>query len=184
MHGQRGVTIIELMISIALGLLLLAAATAMTTKSMVMNGDTLKSVKLNQDLDSVIQVMVNDIRRAGYSGGVFDYADNEDLNIVNSSCVLYGYDLDQNGSLDNYEKFGFRLTGSEIEMRTTCNAGATCATDCTTGTWAPLTDDARITVTGLAFDSLNRSALTSQTMTMLLHSVTIIISGKPPPMAR
>jgi len=66
-HRQAGVTLIELMISIVLGLLILSAATAMTVQSMVMNADTLSSARLNQNLDSVIQVMVNDIRRAGYS---------------------------------------------------------------------------------------------------------------------
>ena len=142
---QAGMTIVELMVSIVLGLLLLLAATAMTTKSMVMNGETLKSVKLNQDLDSVIQVMVNDIRRAGYSGGTFDYPDNEDLNIVSSSCVLYAYDLDQNATMNTYENFGFRLANAQIEMRTSCTTG--CSTSCTAGTWVPLTDTAPFTGT-------------------------------------
>jgi len=158
-HRQAGVTLVELMISIVLGLLLLAAATAMTTTSMVMNGETLKSVKLNQDLDAVIQVMVNDIRRAGYTGGVFDFADNEDLNIVSSSCVLYAYDQSQNGTLDTSEKFGFKLLNSEIYMRTECADGATCATSCTAGTWVPLTDSARITITGLSLSSVDSKCL-------------------------
>ena len=49
-HFQTGVSIIELMISIVLGLLLLGAATAMTVSSMVMNADTLNSARLNQIL--------------------------------------------------------------------------------------------------------------------------------------
>jgi prepilin-type N-terminal cleavage/methylation domain-containing protein len=152
-HSQRGVTLIELLISTALGLLIMAAATAMTVKSLVMNTDTLASARLNQDLDSVTQVMVNDIRRAGFTGGVFFYADNEDLNIVSSSCILYAYDADEDGVRDNDEKFGFRLNTSEVQMRTTCAAGDTCATDCTTGTWVSLTDNAFTTISNLAFTS-------------------------------
>jgi type IV pilus assembly protein PilW len=159
--GQRqaGVTLIELMISIALGLLLLSAATAMTVKTMVMNGDTLNSVKLNQDLDAVIQVMVNDIRRAGYTGNLFNFADGEDLNIPSSSCILYAYDASDDGVLDNNEKYGFRLVNGQIQLRTTCAAGASCATTCTAGTWVGLNDPGKINISALSFDTLNSKCL-------------------------
>lgn len=150
---QKGLTLIELMISIALGLLILAAATAMTVKSLVMNTDTLASARLNQDLDAVTQVMVNDIRRAGFTGGAFRYADNEDLNIVSNTCVLYAYDANEDAIRDDDEKFGFRLAGTQVEMRTTCAAGDTCATDCTTGTWVPLTENTVTNITNLNFHS-------------------------------
>jgi type IV pilus assembly protein PilW len=159
-NRQAGLTLIELMISIALGLLILAAATAMTVKSVVMNTDTLASARLNQNLDSVVQVMVNEIRRAGYTGAHFNFADNEDLNIVSNTCVLYAYNANDdpptnlNLVLDDNEKLGFKLVGSEIHMRTSCPAAeAACPTDCTKGTWVPLTDDNVITITNLNFHS-------------------------------
>jgi type IV pilus assembly protein PilW len=145
-------SLIELMISIALGLLILAAATAMTVKSLVMNTDTLTSVKLNQDLDAVTQVMVNEIRRAGFTGGAFFYADNQDLNIVSNSCVLYAYDANENATTDAGENLGFKLVGSEIHMRTSCT-GSSCPTDCSAGTWVPITDDTVMTITNLNFHS-------------------------------
>lgn len=158
-HRQSGVSLVELMISIALGLLLMLAATAMTASSMIMNADTLKSVKLNQDLDSVIQVMVNDIRRAGYSGGTSIFTNySDDLNIVNSSCILYAYDADDDGVLDDGEKFGFKLVGSEINMRTTCT-GANCPSSCAAGTWVPLTEDKYVSITTLSFDSEHSKCL-------------------------
>lgn len=156
---QRGMTLIELMISIVLGLLILSAATAMTVKSLAMNTETLASARLNQELDSIIHVMVNDIRRAGYSGGLFDFADNEDLNIVSSSCVLYAYDANENGALDNTEKLGFKLVNSEVQMRTDCAAGATCATDCTTGTWSALNETDMTTITSLTFDAVDSKCI-------------------------
>lgn len=165
---QTGVTIVELMISIVLGLLLLSAATAMTVKSMVMNGDTLGSAKLNQDLDSVLHVMVNDIRRAGYSGQnnsvtpvipAVVFSDNEDLFIESQSCVLYAYDASPPGTpgagvLETTEKFGFKLVANAIQMRTECSAtGTACADDCDAGTWEPLTDPNRMTIRSLTFDT-------------------------------
>lgn len=158
-QGQKGLSLIELLISIALGLLILAAATAMTVKSLVMNTDTLASVRLNQELDAVTQVMVNDIRRAGYSGGHFNFADNEDLNIVSSSCILYAYNANDdppgslNLTLDDDEKYGFKLVGSDIYMRTECSAGDDCATDCTKGTWVSITENTFTTITNLNFHS-------------------------------
>ena len=151
-QGQKGMSLIELMISIALGLLIVVAATAMTVKSLVMNTDTLASAKLNQDIDSVTQVMVNDIRRAGFTNALFKYDDFEDLNIVSSSCVLYSYDANEDGVKDDNEKFGFKLNGSEVEMRTTCT-GVGCAIDCDAGTWVALTDNAVTTITDLNFHS-------------------------------
>ena len=163
-HRQAGVTLIELMISIVLGLLILSAATAMTVQSMVMNADTLNSARLNQNLDSVIQVMVNDIRRAGYSasftgGAGIDFADKEDLNIVSASCILYAYNADGDDVLDPEEKFGFKLVGEEIHMRTTCPDGTTCATDCSKGTWAALIEANTVSVTGLSFNSVNSKCI-------------------------
>jgi len=168
-HAQAGVSLIELMISIALGLLLLGAATAMTVQSMVMNADTLGSARLNQNLDSVLQVMVNDIRRAGFSANVtagaagVDYANLEDLNIVSASCVLYAYNANGDGTKNENERFGFKQVGSAIQMRTTCpdSDGANCWTSCldSVGTWVDLTDSGIVTISGLAFNSSNSKCL-------------------------
>jgi prepilin peptidase dependent protein B len=178
-HRQAGMTLIELMISIVLGLLLILAATAMTTKSMVMNTDTLKSFKLNQDLDSVIQVMVNDIRRAGFTGGTVGFFDNyADVNILDwgagktNNCLLYSYNIDYDNAdvttPEQSEKFGFRwgggLTnpGSPIEMRTECD-DTDCDIDCGKGSWTALTNTDVIFITDLSFDSLNSKCLGLET---------------------
>ena len=187
-HRQVGVTLIELMVSIVLGILLMLAATAMTVSSMMMNADTLNSARLNQNLDSVVQVMVNDIRRAGYTGGLFDFGDKEDLNIISvggePSCLLYAYDTDQPlavgaGSIQADERFGFKLVGTAIEMRTTCpdSSGTACWLNCSSGTWVVLTDTDIVAIdasTGLKFDSFNSKCLniTSSTKNYWVTSAT------------
>jgi hypothetical protein len=73
--------------------------------------------------------------------------------------LLYAYDANDNGSLDNDEKYGFKLVNGQIEMRTTCAAGATCATTCSDGTWVALTDPGKINISTLTFDTLNSKCL-------------------------
>lgn len=63
------------------------------------------------------------------------------------SCILYSYDLDEDGvqNVDQFELFGLRLNDGAVEMRT---AGSDHA--CDTGTWADITDSS-IVVTDLTF---------------------------------
>jgi prepilin peptidase dependent protein B len=171
-HTHIGVSLIELMISITLGVLLMLAATAMTTSSMVMNADTLKSARLNQDLDSVLQVMVNDIRRAGYSGAVPDFFEGKESLYIkdDNSCVLYAYDtIEDGGALEAADMLGFKLDNGAIFMRTSCNNedNVDCATNCSVDPdgWVALTDVNVIDIStpegtpGLTFDSGNSKCL-------------------------
>ncbi len=153
-NSQAAFSLVELMIAIALGLLVAAAVTAMTVKSLTMNNDTLKSARLNQDLDTIMQIMINDIRRAGYGADTVSFAVGEDINIVSSACLLYSYDRNENGTIDDAERNGFKLDGSDIEMRTSCNGG-NCSTSCldAVGNWEKLTDPDVIDVTQLTIDS-------------------------------
>jgi prepilin peptidase dependent protein B len=76
---------------------------------------TLKMSKLNQDLTSVMQLMVNEVRRAGYTSETLLIPTTPmvyDADSVNS-CFLYSHG-DKDG---NVVKRGFILTGSVLMMR-------------------------------------------------------------------
>jgi type IV pilus assembly protein PilW len=165
---SSGFSLIELMISVALGLLLTAAVVAVFGSALRSNTDTLRAARLNQDLSTVLSLMVNDIRRAGYantvdglysddtaSGG--DDANDDDITLVSPSCVLYSYDSNSDGVVENSEWFGFRLEAGAIRMRSACGAGpdadSNCDTDCDAGTWEAVTDPSVVNVTGLTFGS-------------------------------
>jgi type II secretory pathway component PulJ len=93
---------------------------------------------MNIDVQMILNLMTNDIRRAGY---IATPRSNNPFTIIHptngtSSCFLYSYDANGNGALDGDEFFGFRVSQGAIQTRTQ----GTSQTDCTNGTWQPLSD--------------------------------------------
>ena len=74
----------------------------------------------------------------------------------NGQCILFAYDRDDDGLVDNNELLGFRLNGTTVQMRV---AGDTTANsrhdscDNANDTWQDLTDPRFINITALSFDS-------------------------------
>lgn len=72
---QRGLSIVELMVGIALGLLVVAGAMLMVTNAISDNRHMLLETRLNQDLRAATDLIARDLRRAGYwanaSSGVY-----------------------------------------------------------------------------------------------------------------
>lgn len=69
MKKQQGLTLIEIMIAMMLGLFIITATLAVYINTTRSSSDTIKSVRLNYDLGMTMSLMVNDIKRAGYWGG-------------------------------------------------------------------------------------------------------------------
>lgn len=174
MKKDKGFTLIELMIALVLGLFVVGVTISVYLLSARGSSDTIKSARLNHDMEMVMNIMANDIRRAGYWGGAVIGSDAETnpfmaattvLQRPTASCVLYTYDADRDGNVDDgtndgisegvddtgdeNEYYGFKLDGTTIRMRLT---GST-TSDCTNGNWATgeLVDSDRITITGLTF---------------------------------
>jgi prepilin peptidase dependent protein B len=138
MTKQHGISLIEIMISLSIGLIIVAAAIAIYITSVKGSADIARSARLNHDMDSALALMVNDIRRAGYWGGTnvdadsrdnpFTVSGTTDLQIPSASCILYTYDKDEGvvGEVDADEYYGFRLNDGNIQMRSSniaCDAG-------------------------------------------------------------
>ncbi|MEJ2330850.1 MAG: prepilin-type N-terminal cleavage/methylation domain-containing protein, partial [Gammaproteobacteria bacterium] len=66
--SEQGFTLIELLISVTIALIISAAIFGIYANSAGTSAAMLKSSKLNQELYSLMLVMSNDIRRAGYWG--------------------------------------------------------------------------------------------------------------------
>lgn len=183
---QRGFTVTELMVSMAVGIVVMGGVLAVYLSTIQTSQTTLKASRLNQEMGAIMNIMVNDIRRAGYwsganlinpagnpfatvdttttvnttalrvhnnsSGSYVDKTDDATLANRTGSCITYSYDgEDQNGALQDEEKYGFRWNGagSGIDMRYSGSGGTN---SCTNGTWNALTEGGTIVITDLSFD--------------------------------
>lgn len=165
---QRGFSLVELMVSVLLGLVVVGAAVAVYLSMVFSSTGTVRSARLNYDMGSLMLFMTNDLRRAGYWGGVVAGAnpllnpftsEDEDVQIITNwdglglgnDCIVYSYDSDDDGLLQDGERFGFRLNNDgSLGIR----LDGTVLDDCNNGTWEIITvqDDSEVVqITDLQF---------------------------------
>ena len=167
MKKQQGLTLIELMISLALGMIIIAATLSVYINTIKSSGDTIKSARLNHDLGMAMSLISNDIKRAGYWGGAVvssnsltnPFTTATSLSIGNSvgtnDCLLYTYDANSNGALDANEYYGFRLYTALNGNRTIQIKSTNVACNDATAAWASITDENMINITNLRFSFLS-----------------------------
>jgi prepilin peptidase dependent protein B len=171
--AQLGLNLVELMIGLVIGLIVLAAMTTVYLNASRGSRDTLNANRLNQDLRAVMDIMVADIRRAGYWGTAAAGTDNPftvrggtatDIYVTNG-CVLYSYDATYNaastaGTVDaNVDYFGFRLNSNAVWMATSfSNTNQACSNNLG---WERITDPAVINISALTV-STGRPAVGEQ----------------------
>lgn len=179
MTRQAGLSLVELMIAMTLGFIVLGGTIAIYVITVGSSTDTLKSARLNYDLNSALALMANEIRRSGFYGGLVDVdfstenpfmetdaTDNVTTNLTileNGTCILYTYDSNSDGliPIPTAEFFGFRLNGADLQMRLT----GTTTHDCTDGTWQSLNladggDQIDITSLKFSFAPITESGVT------------------------
>lgn len=69
-QGESGVSLVELLISILVGILLLTGITSIYVSTSKSNANNLQLARINQEVRAIIGVMSREIRRAGYWGVV------------------------------------------------------------------------------------------------------------------
>jgi prepilin-type N-terminal cleavage/methylation domain-containing protein len=83
---QKGVSLIELMVSMAAGLIVVGGVTSVYVSTIKSSSDTLSHSKLNQELTTLLNIMTADIRRAGIWQGSMDYMKPQN-NIFSSEAI-------------------------------------------------------------------------------------------------
>jgi len=151
-RNQQGITLVELMVGLVVGLIVIGGSLAIFLSTLQNSNHTLKMSKLNQDLTSVMQLMVNEIRRAGYSP---DATVNLNFDTA-SNCFLYTY-WDLNAGTPALKTKGFKLVGSVLKMK---NNPSSCAS-VTSGD--DLTDSNAMTISTFAIDTTNYRCINVQT---------------------
>lgn len=161
---QHGFTITELLVAAAIGLLVIASVTTFYVATTRTGTESLKIAKLNQYLRATMDLMVSDIRRAGYWAAPSSQYRNSSGYIPNpfmqgnnniatgnvsgesaDSCITFTYDANGNGSVQTsgspLERFGFRLNSKRLEMR---QSGTAASFTCDNGTWFNMIEDIEI----------------------------------------
>lgn len=194
LNKQVGVSLIELLIGIFIGLIVLSGMIYFLSRIASYSTKNLKTVRLEYEIQTALDLMADDIRRAGFSAnnsGVMSSGVNNnpfmitgtsDLVVPTSNCILFTYDLNKDGSLPalgslpSDERFGYRLSAGAIQTRATTDS----VFGCTTGNWENLTDPDLLTITNLVF-TLTSNALPLRdpitTEAIALRYVNISVAG-------
>jgi prepilin peptidase dependent protein B len=167
-HGAvRGLSIIELMVGVAIGLAVVAGGAKLLADGLVGNRRTMVEATISQDLRAATDVIARDLRRAGYWQnshlGVTGIPALNNYRAVTPApsagtvaTVEYSYSNDGNNTRDDAEFFGFdRATDANgmgfLRMKLGQAGGAG-----GTPNWQPLTDPRSVNVTGFTVRAVTR----------------------------
>jgi type IV pilus assembly protein PilW len=140
---QRGLSIVELMVGVAIGLFVVAAATMLVSTQLSDNRRLMLETQVEQDLRASADIIARELRRAGhwakardgvwYPGNAAAVRDNPYSAIAKadgsafadgdaSSTVLMSYsrsgdEADETGAIEAAEQLGFRLDNGVIQAR-------------------------------------------------------------------
>jgi type IV pilus assembly protein PilW len=149
---QAGLSIIELMVGVTIGLLIVAAASLVVSTQLLENRRLIVETQMQQDLRAAADIVTRDLRRAG-TWGVGAYESVWSSGGPNSSCNRYAV-VSQDTTHDVTYRYrramgqegplGFRLNNGVIQYSLQQAAVASGGTDCapiyTAGTPQDLTD--------------------------------------------
>jgi len=178
---EHGFTLIEMMIALVLGLFVTAVIITVFSTNVRSSTENIKMIRLNQELRGVMTMMVDELKRAGYSADSSNSNFMEDFDI-SAGCARYSYDEDDSKIREPDERFGFKLSGDTIIW-----ARNFTSSDCSSATSpASITDSNLASITTLDFDitgSANSEgavgdAAFSTTDGVSVYEVTITLTGK------
>ncbi len=195
-HNQ-GLGLIDLMITIALSLTVLLGVMTVTVTTLQSSNNNLQIVRLDQQLRTAMNIMVSEIRRAGYwtnaqndvlpptsSNSNPFMTSSTNISLPSSSCILFTYDSNSNGSLPalgsgtDDERYGFRLSGNAIQVRP---SGAQFNCTAINTNWENMTDPTLVTITALTFTAVPTAYQTvaaGGASTITVRTITISVTGQ------
>lgn len=142
---QKGVSLIEFMVGITLGLIVAAGITALAANSLATNTSTTKAIRLNQQLRAAMDMVVQELRRAGHVcaynaiiGTSTGYSNGVAVS-NGGDTVEYQYELcDAARNFLSTEQSGFRLASGKLQKKKN-------------GAWTDVTDTTGLTMTSISF---------------------------------
>lgn len=129
---QRGISLIEMMVGVAVGLFIVAGAATLASTQMVENRRLLLETQVQQDLRAAADIIARELRRAGYdtypesmvwsaSPGASQPSANSKAGLALAQAgdvVTYRYDRPSAPALAS---FGYQLNSNTIKQRINAN---------------------------------------------------------------
>lgn len=146
---QGGETLMGLLVGMAVGLVVLAAGSALLANQLRAHRMALQDSRLHQDLRSAVDWMARELSQAHYAANAWltrapSYCNDafcaglDDFSI-DDSRITFSLDRNHNGHKDNNECMGYRLSRGALQARTACSPEV----------WTALTDTASVEFTQL-----------------------------------
>lgn len=162
---SRGVTLVELMIALVVGLIVSGAAIALVVAIIKSNADNIRATRLTQELRTTAEIIARDLRRArSISDPIVNIgADSAALltacNAItpatgaSASCVQFGYDCNStaDGTFTDGTFRAIGLAGGKVRLFSSAAAVPACPT---TATGTQLSSDI-ITITALNISAVS-----------------------------
>lgn len=142
---NAGFTLMEMLVAMALSGILMLGALRLLPHLQRQNLHLQSQVRLQADLQLMLNTLEKAIRRAGYCRGDCEGAPLT----LRQGCLLARWDENGNGrwegpNQEESEWYGYRLRDRRLEMQRG-------AESCEGGGWESLSDPASVTINGLAF---------------------------------
>lgn len=146
--NQRGLSLVELLVGLAIGMLVLATATRLYVDYLQATKRTLLHARISQDLRATAGLLTRELRRTGHwaaADGSPDNRANPHATVeVGDADVLIGYDRTATVADGLAPSTGFRLRNGVMQMRSVGPQGS--------AGWQSLTDPAVLQVTRFAIE--------------------------------
>lgn len=118
---QHGLTLIELMISITLGLFVLSGLVYLTSSTINSNTQQLKTTRLNQELRALMHLVTRDMRRAGgmnYAADAIGFSTNHSLTLSATSGNGITVTASSSAEFDSWVDAGVIIKAAQYDIVT------------------------------------------------------------------
>lgn len=190
-YKQLGFSILEVIVALAISAIIAAAILTLFSQTLTSSAHVVQTGKLDGELNSLMDLIVHDIQRAGYwanaqTSNTNPFTSGTDDITVNGAgnCVTFTYDRNNDGvvaaiaSGTDDEHYGFRLSGNVIQYRPP-GAAFDCAT--ASGNWQNVTDSNVLTITAFTVTKTNVAVdidgTDAGTDTTNFRTITLTITG-------
>lgn len=156
-HAQRGLSLVEMMVGIAVGLIVVAGASVLVSTQLGENRRLLIETQLQQDMRAAMDIISREVRRMGAQReavallGLASAAGSEENPMARQSPTVPGATVNtlefHYQPTQGNDDFGFRLTGGVVQSKLS------------TSGWQDLTDRNVLNVTALNITPLHSALL-------------------------